>query len=69
MDTLKTWLLSQYHKLEEEKLDVDVAQYKREGMLIATNLIIQKVEEIQNVKDNINEGSPGEGETAEGTED
>ncbi len=66
MSELREWLEEQYSNLCDESTDVTIAQYKREGMLLATELIIQKVNELE---DNINTGSQGEGETAEGIED
>ena len=69
MNPLKLWLDQQFAALQQEHVQADIGQYKREGMLLAVETVLNKVEELENGQEsNIDEGSPEEGAVEEGTE-
>ena len=67
MESFKDWLNEQYTNLSTESTDVAIAQYKREGMLLATQIVIQKLEEMED-EDSITSSPQGEAEEAEDAE-
>ena len=70
MTPLKLWLDQQATAVRQEQVDAEIGQYKREGMVIAVEAVISKIEELENGQEsNIDEGSPEEGEVTEGPAD
>ena len=67
MDKFKEWLNEQHRNLIMEADDVAVAQYKREGMLLATEIVIQKVKEMED-EDSITDSTQREAKEAEDAE-
>lgn len=68
MEELKKWLEEQFTNLSNEETEVAIAQYKREGMLIATQTIMSKIEELDD-ENNILDRTQEEVNEAEGPKD
>ena len=67
MNKLKEWLDEQYLNLSTESTEVAIAQYKREGMLLATEIVMKKVAEMED-EDSIADSTQREVEEAKDSE-